>query len=58
LSLEQGLQVAAQRLADQAGRIGVLDQARGQRLGTGNADTDRAAPAQLIFGAFHQRGDG
>jgi hypothetical protein len=41
--------VAAQRLADQAGRVGVLDPPVGQRLRPGNADADRPAPAELIL---------
>jgi hypothetical protein len=57
LAPQERLEVAAQRLADQAGRVGVLDPPVGQRLRPGNADADRPAPAELILERGDQRGD-
>jgi len=51
------LQVAAQGAADQAGRVGVLDQAAGLRFGTRNRDPDAALPAQFGFGLLDQAAD-
>lgn len=56
-ALQNRLQVAAQRLADQAGGIGVLDQAAGLRFGARNADPDAAALPELLFAVFHKAGD-
>lgn len=55
-TLEHGLQVAAQGLADQAGGIGVLDQAAMLRFGTRNADPDAAALPELLLARFDQTG--
>ena len=57
LAAERGLEVTAQRAADQAGRIGVLDRA-GIRLGPRDADTDAAACAELAFRCGDQSGHG
>ena len=47
----------AQRLADQAGGIGVLDQTTNQRFRAGNADADAAFLAQFSFSRLDQPGD-
>src|SRR5688572_12020997 len=47
---ERGFQVAAQRLADEPGRVGVLDQAGGLRFRSGDSDPDGALP-----GVAHKR---
>ena len=57
-ALQQSFEVGAQRAADQAGRVGVLDPPVRQRFGAGNADADRAAPAQLGFRRRDQSTDG
>jgi hypothetical protein len=57
-ALQYRLQVALQRLADQAGGIGILDQAGDPRLGSGDAHAHRAAGADFLFGALDQAGHG
>ncbi len=49
LALEQRFQIVAQRPADQAGRIGVLDRATGPCFGARNADAERSVLPQFGF---------
>ena len=56
-ALQQRLQVAAQRLAVQAGRVGVLDAAVQRRFGARRADADAAAPSEFAFRRFDEAGD-
>jgi hypothetical protein len=57
-ALQYGLQVALQRLADQAGGIGILDQAGDARLGARDTHAHRGTGADFLFGALDQSGHG
>ena len=57
---EDGLDVAAQRPTDEAGRVGVLDKPGHARFGAGDANTHRGhrvASTYFLFGTPYQRGD-
>ena len=54
--LQQCLQVALQRLADEAGGVRVLDQAALRGFDTGRADADAAAAAEFVFQRLDQSG--
>jgi hypothetical protein len=51
------LQVASQGPADEPGRVRVFDQARDARFRAGDADAQRSALAQLLFGLLDQPGN-
>ncbi len=51
---QRRFEVALERLADQAGRVGVLDQARDARFGTRYADAHRSASADSFFSRSDQ----
>ncbi len=57
-AIECAFEVLLQRLAVEAGGVGVLDPAGGRGNRAGGADADGAAGAQLGFGLLNQRGDG
>jgi hypothetical protein len=57
IALQQRLQILAQPLADQAGRVGVLDPPVNGRFGAGRPDADAAALAKLAFRRFDQLAD-
>ena len=57
-TLQLRLQILAQRVADQAGRIGVLDRAVAQGFGARNTEADAAALPEFVFDGFDERGDG
>ena len=51
---QRRFEVALERLADQAGRVGVLDQARDARFGTRYADAHRSASTDSFFSRSDQ----
>jgi hypothetical protein len=51
---ERRFEVAAERAADQPGRVGVLDEAGARDERPRNTDPDRRAAAELRFDAVHQ----
>jgi hypothetical protein len=56
LALQEGFEVGAKRLADQASRVGILDMPVGKRFRPRDANADSPASTDFLFSAADQPG--